>query len=642
MKTKKYLALILAFCLIFALAAACGTPDPAPADPVTPDEPAPAEPATPDEPDAPPPEEEVDEGDSSSIPRDESLFFGGLAWGPLGSWNPLGTDHSNWAWDPNGGGSRTMVYETPYMYNALTAGYHPLLADGPFEWNADKTELTFSINPAAYWRDGTPVTAEDVAFTWEARGAYTANGNGGWEPYIQNVEAVDEMTVKLTAVTVPDGRPAFANQLEQYIVQEYVIQKSLLETIIDRNGGDVAAISVDTAADLVDVLGSGPYMPFFDDDTRLVLIRDDNYWGQDPSMWGSLPTPKYLVNLIFPDNAAILAALQAGDIDVSQSYINDVNLLWEQHGLPISTYISEPPYNLAANMPTVYFNLREAAHPAIKELELRQAIAYATDFDLILANAMTYQSPSFKDVPRSLMNPSAPEQAMYNNTPELDALRWDGAEVDRANQILDDSGKFPMGDDGWRTYDGEKMSFTASCPSGWDDWEKTLEMVAAAGASIGVEITTNFVSESEFYDHVTVDPTSGQFPIFMMWSESFSPSQPWGRARALMSSEYNDWTAHNWSGNWGHFANDRADELLWAIPLEQDMAAVREMYTELTEIYLSEIPSFSAMYRPDKFHTVYEGVWTGFTEEGDGRNVPPFNCLSGYAIADLFNLRLVG
>jgi len=48
------------------------------------------------------------------------------------------------------------------------------------------------------------------------------------------------------------------------------------------------------------------------------------------------------------------------------------------------------------------------------------------------------------------------------------------------------------------------------------------------------------------------------------------------------------------------------------------------------------------MYRPDKFFTVSEAVWTGYTEQGDGRNVPPANCTLGYGIADLYNLRLVG
>ena len=31
---------------------------------------------------------------------------------------------------------------------------------------------------------------------------------------------------------------------------------------------------------------SGPYHKFFADDTKVVYVRDDNYWGQDASMWG--------------------------------------------------------------------------------------------------------------------------------------------------------------------------------------------------------------------------------------------------------------------------------------------------------------------------------------------------------------------
>ncbi|MCL2320823.1 MAG: hypothetical protein FWC47_01805 [Oscillospiraceae bacterium] len=46
------------------------------------------------------------------------------------------------------------------------------------------------------------------------------------------------------------------------------------------------------------------------------------------------------------------------------------------------------------------------------------------------------------------------------------------------------------------------------------------------------------------------------------------------------------------------------------------------------------------MYRPDQFYVVNESVWTGFTKQGDGRNVPPGHCTDGYAIADLYNLRI--
>ncbi|MCL1964549.1 MAG: ABC transporter substrate-binding protein, partial [Firmicutes bacterium] len=133
---------------------------------------------------------------------------------------------------------------------------------------------------------------------------------------------------------------------------------------------------------------------------------------------------------------------------------------------------------------------------------------------------------------------------------------------------------------------------------------------------------------------------STEYQIFMMWTDSAAPEMPWGRMRQLMSSEYVG-VDNNQAGNWGHYSNPRADELIKLIPLESDPAKVKEYYTEAVEIYLTEVPSFSLMYRPNQFHVVNESVWTGYTEATDGRNVPPGHCTDGYAIADLYNLTLV-
>jgi peptide/nickel transport system substrate-binding protein len=107
-----------------------------------------------------------------------------------------------------------------------------------------------------------------------------------------------------------------------------------------------------------------------------------------------------------------------------------------------------------------------------------------------------------------------------------------------------------------------------------------------------------------------------------------------------MSSEFNG-KDNNWSGNYGHYSNDRIQELLKKIPAETDEAKLKDYYTECVEIYLTDIPSFSLMYRPDKFHAVNESVWTGFPEAGDGLNIPPLDCTDGYGIAALYNLTLV-
>ncbi len=134
------------------------------------------------------------------------------------------------------------------------------------------------------------------------------------------------------------------------------------------------AFMADTAEDVV---YSGPYHKFFADDSKVVLVRDDNYWGQDASMWGKLPVPKYLAHTIFKDNAAGTTALQAGEVDVSQQFNSNVQDLWLKDNLPISTYLPDAPYGIGASLPTAFYNLDS---PGLDQLAVRKAIAIAVDY----------------------------------------------------------------------------------------------------------------------------------------------------------------------------------------------------------------------------------------------------------------------
>jgi peptide/nickel transport system substrate-binding protein len=109
-----------------------------------------------------------------------------------------------------------------------------------------------------------------------------------------------------------------------------------------------------------------------------------------------------------------------------------------------------------------------------------------------------------------------------------------------------------------------------------------------------------------------------------------------------MSSEFIG-LASNWQGNFGGYSNPEADTLIKAIPTETDPAKLKDMYTQLVKIYLTDIPSFTLMYRPQAFHTVNESVWTNFPHDGDGTNppVPPLDLTDGWSIAGLYNLTLV-
>ncbi|MFN8384778.1 MAG: ABC transporter substrate-binding protein, partial [Anaerolineales bacterium] len=68
-----------------------------------------------------------------------------------------------------------------------------------------------------------------------------------------------------------------------------------------------------------------------------------------------------------------------------------------------------------------------------------------------------------------------------------------------------------------------------------------------------------------------------------------------------------------------------------------DEAELKAAYTELVKIYLTDVPSFTPMYRPQSFHAVNESL-TGFPRGDDGTNppVPPLDLTDGYSIAGLY------
>ena len=622
-RMKKLVSLLAVAAMTMSMFAACGGNEAAPAP--TTDAPAAEAPAA---------EAPAATADDGTLPRNETLYFAGQQWGVVNSWNPVGTNQNNaMAIAGDSSGYRTLMFETLYMYNFMDGSMKPLLADGDYSWNDDMTELTVKIKSAAKWSDGTAVTAKDVQATWDTslvmgNGIATSNG-----AYIESITAVDDATVLIKSKINDAGQSVNPLKLLDFLTGTPIAQAAWLDTLTQRCGGDATAMMNDAAEDVV---WSGPYTKYFADDQKVVLVRDDNYWGQDASMWGKLPVPKYIAHTIYADNAAGEAALKASEVDVSQQFIGNVQDLWEKDGLPISTYYEEAPYGVCLTMPTAWYNMNL---PVIKDnVALRKAIAMAVDYDQIIANAMTNQSPSFSDVPRSIMNPTEGEQALYNHDAVKD-LQWAGKDIEGAKKLLDDAGLTDSDGDGYREYKGEKISLNAVCPNGWSDWQASMEIVAAAGKEIGIEINPEY-PEWNIMQTVFTSPTQTEYAIFMWSPNAASPSSPWARANQFLSSQFVG-VENNWSGNWGQYVNPEADKILEQIPVTTDQAKLKELYTELTKIYLTDVPSFSLMYRPAVFHAVNESVWTNFPAGDDGRNIPPSDCTDGYGIAALYELELV-
>ncbi len=636
MKTsKKVLAVLLALALVLSLAACGGGETSSPAS--TPADDTSSAASTPEEstPDASEPEESEtesepetdDTGDELSTPRNETVYLGGLQWGKPAQNNPF-APNPNFTAMSQTGIARQLEYETLYMYNPLDGKMYPNLADGDPVWAEDQTSVTVKLKAAAKWSDGTDLTADDVVATFDSHIKAASPQGNDYGQYIESITADDEDTFTIN-LKADNLNP---HKINAYLTAIYVSQKAFLDKCWSEVSDDGSEFKNLT---MWDAPHTGAYSPvLYDSEQKWVCERNDDYWGQDESMWGKLPAPKYVAHNIFKDNDATMRALEAGEIDIDQHYATDLQKTWEEKGLPISTWFDEPPYQLGMGMPSAMFNCQKEG---LDQVAVRKAIAYAIDYDQVVASAMTGQSYTFAEMPRCMFNPTDGERALIKDPEVLKPYQFTGKDIEGANKLLDDAGIIDTDGDGVREYPaGNNLAFKAMCPTGWNDWNAALGILSACGTDIGLNLETNFIESATY----TADIQAGNFDISMTSYEPVNAGNPYIRAYSMFYAFGGDFP-ETMTFNYGRYYNPEAEALLDQLKLETDVEAQKDIYEKLNIILLDEVPITALMYRPADFHQVNESVWTNFPEAGNEENIPPLLCLDGYGYAGLFNIELV-
>lgn len=556
-------------------------------------------------------EEPAPQGDAKATPRNETLYVNGLQWGAPTNFNLLS---GNPAFPINYGNSRELVYETLFMVNQLTGELEPLLGT-KYEWT-DDLNLRIELNQDAKWSDGKPFTSDDVVYTYQLGKKYDINWSSFWT-YIEDVTADGPQTVN---ITLNKDNPNKLTVLDSIEVMP-MLPKHVWEEVEKKANNDLAAIRKEVNEDPI---GTGPYKMYFYNDQKITIIRDDNYWGQ--KLFGKLPAPKYITHVIYKDNAAGDLAFKSGQVDVSQQFIPQVWKMWEG-GAPVKTYIKEAPYYVPGSMPSIFFNMTKEG---LDNADVRRAIAMAIDYGKISELAISGYSAPME--PSLTLNTEA--EAKYVDQAAIKPLQWT-TDVEAANALLDSIGA-AKGKDGIRVLNGTRLGpFEIECPYGWSDWNAALEIVAQNAKAIGIEIRTKFPEAPVW----TNDLQTGKFDIIMNTpAGGVSPSQPWNRAMTIMYSKGVAPMGEMAFYNWGRYKNDQADAIIEKIPTISDEAELKALYTELTQIWLKDIPSIPLMYRPWVFDTVNESVWKGFPTEGDGSNIPPQISMDGAGIKSLYQI----
>ena len=563
--------------------------------------------------------------DLTELPRNETVYVAGQMWGTPNNFNVFAL--SNTAW-PVAGSMRELIYESLYMYNMITNENEPLIAESQPVWE-DDYNFTVKMKENVHFSDGTPMTSADVVYTYnianENNGGVYTTWTNIWT-YFEKVEAVDDYTIRFTIKEEPYNKAMPISKLANV----RIVPKAVSEALFESCGNDVTKVREQFVENPI---GSGAFKLAFYDNTRIVLERDDNYWGQAENMFGKLTEVKYYVHPIYNDNAAGNLALANGEVDISQQFVADTGNLVATGNY--KTFYDEPPYQLGFGSPSLLFNLEK---DGLKDPVVHHAIARCLDYEAIAQNAMSGMTDKMTIC---FLNPTLYGDYIDFDDEELSEMMWDTTDIDGnladANAMLDEAGYVDVDGDGFREMpDGSKLEWKAECPTGWSDWNASLEILCESAKKIGLNIVTYF-PESSVY---TVDYQTGNFEILMM-SPYGNPStaQPYEACYNVLYSKDVPAIGTEAVHNYNRYTNADVDALIEQLGATDDPEEMKECVTAIVKQWLVDMPTVQLMYRPYAFQTVYTGVWTGWSDSTS--DVPPCVMMDGASIRDLYNIHPV-
>ena len=357
----------------------------------------------------------------------------------------------------------------------------------------DKLTWTFTIRDGMKWSDGQPVTADDVAWTYNLMmtndDAATANGN-----FVANFAKV---AVNGSDVVITLKQP----QSTMLALDIPIVPKHVWESHV----ADIGKFNNDAQ---FPVVGDGPFiLTGYEKDQNLTLDANPNYWRGKPGF-------DHLVFKFYKDADAEVEALKKGEVDFVYGLTPaQYDSLKNQSNITTNKAPGKRFYALAVN-PGATTKDGQAfgdGNPALHDQQVRQALMYAIDTKTLVSKTLGgYGTVGGGYIP--------PIFAAYHWDP--DPATAYSYNPDKANQLLDAAG-YKKGSDGMRVgKDGKPLSFRILGETNRPDDTQNAAYLTEWLKAVGIGASTTIVDQGKLGD----TETAGTFDLaFDSWTVNPDP-----------------------------------------------------------------------------------------------------------------------
>ncbi|HEX7306916.1 ABC transporter substrate-binding protein [Lentzea sp.] len=473
-------------------------------------------------------------------------------------------------------GYRYQIYEPLAFVNNTRPAQEPVpwLAT-KWDWADNYKKVTFTLRENVKWSDGKPLTAADVAFSYEILKKWPALNNR------------DSLKVE-TATATPDGKvevtfasPQFVNRNK--VISAMVIPQHVWSTVPDP-----------TTYTNPNPVGTGPYQLKSFTSQTVTIARRTEYWQELPKV----PEIQYTS---YNDNTAQTTALASGASQWSYVFIPDYQKL----------YVDKDPANHKLWFPAglgihgLWLNTTVAP---FDNAALRAAMSDVIDREAIFVRGEARLFPKLES--KTGMPLPAGDSFL---APEYKDAKFK-IDVDAAKQKLAAAG-FKLEGDVLKAPDGKPVTLELTNPSGWSDYLTVLDIIKSDLKKIGIEATVR----TQTADAWTTDFANGAFQGSLRWTNT--GATPYEMYQNIMDSAEIKPIGQTAAVNFGRYNNPEATAALAEYANATDDAARAKSLAVLQKIMVEQVPMIPTSAGPIGAEYSTKS-WVGWPTEEDPYGPP--------------------
>lgn len=460
--------------------------------------------------------------------------------------NPLTTDQQ----EANG-----FVYESLLYINPLqdTAAPTPLLATA-YSWNPTDTQLTFTIRQNVKWNDGTPFSAQDVAYTFNLLKKYNSLDTFSlWSAPASGGAGLTSVTASGDTVTLD-----FSANASVYFYDVANMQAIVPEHIWSTIGNP-------SNYDDSNPVGTGPFKVGNCGADNIQYVANKSYWMPNEPHVQTIDYPAYLSN--DPANND----LATGKDNWGGQYIPSINSFYLSKSS--NFHIWSPPVSNVSLIP----NMKQG--PTANQ-DVRQAIAYALNRTQIAAIGEQGEEQAANQT--GVITPTF--NAYFNQT-TLDASGMNTQNLAKATSLLQQAGYSTS----------HPLSLTVKNTTGYSDWDADLQVIKQELSGIGINLTIVDEASNTF----TTDLDNGNFQL-AYYGPPGGPT-PYYELHLMLDSANMQPLGQAAEGDYGRYKNPAVDALFQQYASATSLTSQEQAIQGLAQYMTTDVPLIPVIGAVDWF-----------------------------------------